>query len=675
MRKRLIFKKSLLITLSITALIGIPLYAFAQNFEAPKNRIILFIWDGLRPDSITEKTTPNLYHLMKQGVQFTDNHSSYPTFTMMNASSFATGDFAGKTGFYGNTLWNPRARGENAANKLIDFLQPVFTEDYKILEDLDRPQKNDPLVFVGTLFESAHKAGISTAAVGKSGPAFFQDYDQKTGMKGIVIDEKHVYPLPFAKELEKENYPIPKLSINEYPNKQLTLTNPADNPTQFSKIITLKRTINNYPEKVTSDPSATNVSPYAKSNTYLMHVYLTEILPQHKPTLSVVWLRNPDTTEHNYGVGSPSYYTALKAQDQLLGKLLNKLKQLKLLKTTDLIIASDHGHSNVSGDLSLFPLRDIKDGKVAERDPKGYSVSGYFRPADLLARAGFKAYDGQGCQYNPVLSGIQQNGKPLYPVKEDKTGKTCDGKTKFYTTPSYKVPKFLPHDAVIVASNGGSTYLYVPHHDPKLIKSLVRYLQSREEFGVVFVDDRYGSIPGALPLSLVNIENFQRRNPDIIVSSTYNENAVISGMKGTLYSTSGNIRGNHGSFSPIDVHNTLIAIGPDFKSHYKDTLPTGNVDVAPTIAHLLQIPLPDTNGRPLLESLKNGLTPDDYYVLKAIYQPNQPATGLTIQLPTNPDGKDIDKTVHRYTARLYTKWLIHNGKKYIYFDKAKAVRY
>ena len=40
----------------------------------------------------------------------------------------------------------------------------------------------------------------------------------------------------------------------------------------------------------------------------------------------------------------------------------------------------------------------------------------------------------------------------------------------------------------------------------------------------------------------------------------------------------------HGSFSPLDVHNTLIAFGPDFREGLKDPLPSGNVDVAPTIA-------------------------------------------------------------------------------------------
>lgn len=652
-----------------------------QAYQTQAKRVILFIWDGLRPDSITPKNTPHLFHLMQEGVQFTDNHSTYPTFTMMNASTFATGDFAGKTGFYGNTLWSPTSRGNNSAGKHVDFQQPVFTEDYKILQDLNRPH-HSPLIFVNNLFSVAHKAHIKTATVGKSGPAFFQDYQQRAGMNGIVFDEKHVYPLAFAKKLQKENYPIPLLSPYAYPKGQLSLAKNNGDPTKFGKIVTLKRIINltskskafDYPDRVTPDPTATRVSPYAKSNIYLMDTYLNKILPTESPTLSVVWLRNPDTTEHYYGVGSPSYYTALTAQDQLLVKLLKKLKQLHMLKDTDLIIASDHSHSNVSGSLFEFPLRGIKNGTVTTINPNGVSVSGDFRPADLLTRAGFKAYDGLGCQYNPVLSGIKANGERVYPIHIDKTGNVCGRVNQLYTTPPYKVPASLSKGAIVVAANGGSTYLYVPSHNPTLIQKIVRFLQSREEFDAVFTDDRYGQLPGTLPLSLIRNKNPQGRNPDIIVSSTYNPHAVINGMKGTEYSSAGIGRGMHGSFSPIDVHNTLIASGPDFKSHYQDVLPTGNVDVPVTIAYLLHIPLPNTHGRPLLEALKHGLQTKDYRVLKVIFTAKQPATQLIMKLSTNPDGKDIDQSANKYTLSLHTKSLILHGKKYTYFDYAKAQR-
>ena len=74
---------------------------------AAPTRTIIMVWDGLRPDSVTAADTPNLYALRQAGVNFSDNHSTYPTFTMMNASSLATGAFPKTSGFYGNTLWTP----------------------------------------------------------------------------------------------------------------------------------------------------------------------------------------------------------------------------------------------------------------------------------------------------------------------------------------------------------------------------------------------------------------------------------------------------------------------------------------------------------------------------------------------------------------------------------------
>ena len=103
------------------------------------HRVIIFVWDGMRPDSISETDTPNLAALAHRGSYFADNHSSYPTFTMMNAAAFATGAFSGKSGFYGNALYRPGAPARDANGEYIDFNDPVFTEDYGILKQLDAP--------------------------------------------------------------------------------------------------------------------------------------------------------------------------------------------------------------------------------------------------------------------------------------------------------------------------------------------------------------------------------------------------------------------------------------------------------------------------------------------------------------------------------------------------------
>jgi hypothetical protein len=56
--------------------------------------------------------------------------------------------------------------------------------------------------------------------------------------------------------------------------------------------------------------------------------------------------------------------------------------------------------------------------------------------------------------------------------------------------------------------------------------------------------------------------------------------------------------------SPRDLHNTLIAAGPDFRRGFAGETPTGNIDVAPTVLWLLGIkPLQPMDGRVLREAL------------------------------------------------------------------------
>ena len=129
----------------------------------------------------------------------------------------------------------------------------------------------------------------------------------------------------------------------------------------------------------------------------------------------------------------------------------------------------------------------------------------------------------------------------------------------------------------------------------------------RLQFGAIFVSDRHGQIAGTLPMSLIKTENSGNgRAPDIIVSFSYDENVAVAGKSGVSYASSVNRRGDHGSFSPTDTHISLMASGPDFKSGLHDTLPTANVDIAPTVARILEFSMPAVQGRVLEEALQGG---------------------------------------------------------------------
>jgi arylsulfatase A-like enzyme len=73
---------------------------------------------------------------------------------------------------------------------------------------------------------------------------------------------------------------------------------------------------------------------------------------------------------------------------------------------------------------------------------------------------------------------------------------------------------------------------------------------------------------------------------------------------GMLIATGGSRNGGaHGSLSRYDMNNTLVASGPDFKKGYFSTTPSGNIDIAPTILHILGIkPRGPMDGRVLREA-------------------------------------------------------------------------
>jgi hypothetical protein len=244
---------------------------------------------------------------------------------------------------------------------------------------------------------------------------------------------------------------------------------------------------------------------------------------------------------------------------------------------------------------------------------------------------------------------------------------------------SFKVPAVLPANAIIVAANGGSDYFYVPDHDAVTVARLVRFLQSREEYGAVFVDSRYGPLPGTLTMASVHLENGVRQNkgqPDVVASFAWDSRQLVNGMPGIEFESFAGNRGMHGSFSPIDVHNTLLASGPAFRSGVTVANPTGNVDVAPTAARILGLAMTQADGRVLDEALARPTSAATPSIKASIVRPALPATGLVFSSPIDPTGASVDAALAegRYSIDLAVKDLTVNGKTYRYFDSAQAVR-
>ena len=107
---------------------------------------------------------------------------------------------------------------------------------------------------------------------------------------------------------------------------------------------------------------------------------------------------------------------------------------------------------------------------------------------------------------------------------------------------------------------------------------------------------------------------------DILVAANWTGEANQHGCQGTSIQKDDEPAG-HGTSSPYDVHNTLIAAGMDIKSGVVSDVPSGNVDFAPTLCCLNGIQPPDSmNGRVLKELLRGGPSPATVKVQNRVYR-------------------------------------------------------
>ncbi|MCC6487041.1 MAG: alkaline phosphatase family protein [Candidatus Hydrogenedentes bacterium] len=147
--------------------------------------------------------------------------------------------------------------------------------------------------------------------------------------------------------------------------------------------------------------------------------------------------------------------------------------------------------------------------------------------------------------------------------------------------------------------------VYVDGHNEERIRAIVELLQATPWVGALFTKAKEPSSPegvvgGTLSFDLIHFNH--ERSPDILVDANWSDAKNSFGWSGTtaLPGVAG-----HGTSSPFDIHNLLIAAGPAFKEHATSDAPTGNVDIMPTVCALVGVePAHAVDGRVLTELLR-----------------------------------------------------------------------
>ena len=490
--------------------------------------VIVFVVDGLRPDSITAEDTPTLFRLRTEGVDFANSHAVFPTVTRVNAAALATGMQPGTNGILGNQMYVPA----------VEPARAFGTDDHRSLLALDHAT-GGRLVLGRTLAERLHARGLLLAAVssGSTGSALLTNPRAATGT-GVLV--------------------------NGYLDPGQTVAWP-----EATGAAILAR-FGPAPAK------GGRADRYDAPVTWTQRVLREYVLPELRPAVVINWLTEPDHTQHHLGVGSPAARRALRHDDDEITRVLAAVDALGLTAATSVFIVSDHGFTANTG---------------------GVDVAG------ALVDAGLK------------------------------TSRTSAD--------------------VVLASSGQAVALHVECRDADRIARIVRFVQSRDWGGVVFtagmaVGDPRGAVAGTFALELIHVANAER-GPDILFTFPWTSNPNAFGVAGTdlanVNAGGAPLPSDHGSMSPWNVRNTLVAWGAGFKTRTTIPVPAGTVDVTPTILALLDIDERDgVDGRVLSEALAGGPDVEHVGVDTRVHTTEAGAYRAAIQISVIEGRRYIDKS-------------------------------
>ncbi|MGO4717475.1 alkaline phosphatase family protein [Bradyrhizobium sp. 2TAF24] len=557
-----------LITALSAGLLAVSAHAALAQTSQQRN-VILFVPDGLRALKVTPETAPTMAAIRDKGINFTNSHSLFPTFTMPNASGMSSGHYLGDTGIFSNTINAGYAVG--TANGSTT----PFIENDPVLGDIDDHFGGNYLN-EETILKMARDKGYSTAAVGKLGPTLMFDHNERTG-KTIIIDDQTGSPagVPLTDDLKK------------------ALTD-AGLPTSAPS-----RGDNGKAGDVkTAGTTTANVTQGKFFADAVTKVILPAFKARNKPFIIVLWSRDPDGSQHNQGdslnsvtpgINGPTSLAAIKNADDNLGQVRQALKDLGLEATTNIIVSADHGFSTISKESTTSPAAkgsypDVKEG---------------FLPPGFVALDLAKALDLPLADPDSKNAAVAANTYP-------RLGNGLIGKDP-------------AKPEIVVAANGGSDLIYLPKADRKLARRVVDALLAQDYVSGIFVNDELAPIRGTLRLSSVGLKGSALTpHPSIVVNFRSYATGCDQPVLCTVEVADTRLQqgqGMHGNFARSDTQNFMAAIGPDFKTAYVNALPVSNADVGMTIARILDLktaPKGKLVGRVMTETMPNGATPKAY---------------------------------------------------------------
>ena len=274
----------------IVALLAVAAPA-AEVGRGEAKHVVMVVWDGMRPDLITPQYTPTLYALARGGTFFKNHHPVFPSTTEVNGTALATGVYPNRNGIAANNDYRPE----------LSFLGGLPTEG------LDNIRRADMLtggryLLAPTLAEILQGAGFPTVIAGTKPVVLLHDRaprsDSTVPTESVVLFAGQTLPKSVLKKAEKAN-----------DNKKFP---------------------------------ATNSTPNTEKDSWTTKALLGELWKPKVPAFTLLWLYEPDSTQHGEGVGSDLAMAGVASSDKNLEEVLKTLEEKKLRDRKSTRLNSSH---------------------------------------------------------------------------------------------------------------------------------------------------------------------------------------------------------------------------------------------------------------------------------------------------------------------------------------------
>ncbi|WP_129666531.1 alkaline phosphatase family protein, partial [Phytoactinopolyspora endophytica] len=257
---------------------------------AAARRSVILVIDGLRPDSIGPEDTPHLADLRQRGVNFTSTHSALPSVTLVNGAVLATGMHPASTGIVGNSM-------------VVPEVDPSLVLGLVNASDLRRlSEATGGVVQTATLAERLDKHGKQLVAVG-------------SGSAGTTLCASPGAPAGAG------------IMIN------------CDDPEKAGPLSIPGEIGDDVLARFGPPPTKQGVVDRRASVSYAARVFTDYVLPELDPDVALIWMTEPDVTQHAHHAGSDRFRSVLRHVDHCVGRILERIDP----DTTDVVVASDHG--------------------------------------------------------------------------------------------------------------------------------------------------------------------------------------------------------------------------------------------------------------------------------------------------------------------------------------------